>query len=120
MNYNKPPLSIENQVKQLKSRGLTIEIEPFADTCLSNISYYRLRAYTFPFQDNTDSKHPFVVPVTLEEIIALYNFDRKLRLLAMDGIEGTLVARCSEITTATKRRYWLSWRFLIQTGLDNS
>ena len=97
MNYNKPPLSIENQVKQLKSRGLTIESEPFADTCLSNISYYRLRAYTFPFQDNTDSKHPFVVPVTLEEIIALYNFDRKLRLLAMDGLEKIEIALRTQI-----------------------
>ena len=97
MNYNKPSLSIENQVKQLKSRGLTIASEPFAHTCLSNISYYRLRAYTFPFQDNTNPNHPFIIPITLEEIITLYNFDRELRLHVIDGLEKIEIALRTQI-----------------------
>ena len=52
--YIKKPLSIEEQVEKLKSRGLIIDDKYLAESYLSNISYYRLRAYTFPFQNNAD------------------------------------------------------------------
>jgi abortive infection bacteriophage resistance protein len=48
MNYNKQPIAIDEQVKKLKSRGLNIPDEAKAASYLSNISYYRLRAYTYP------------------------------------------------------------------------
>ena len=52
MIYNKKPLALLEQVNKLKSRGLLIDDKPLAIRYLSNISYYRLRAYTYPFQDN--------------------------------------------------------------------
>ena len=52
--YEKSPISIEEQVQKLKSRGLIIDDEVLASKYLTNISYYRLRAYTYPFQDNSD------------------------------------------------------------------
>ena len=97
MIYNKPALTISNQIQKLKSRGLTINNAVFAGDCLSNISYYRLRAYTYPFQDNSDVNHPFIVPVTFEEIIDLYVFDRKLRLLVMDALEKIEIALRTQI-----------------------
>ncbi len=45
MHYNKPPISFQDQVNRLKIRGLQFNSEPDAIVCLSNISYYRLRAY---------------------------------------------------------------------------
>ena len=54
--YEKSPISIKNQVQKLKSRGLVIDDEDSAEQYLSNISYYRLRAYTYPFQNNNDSE----------------------------------------------------------------
>ena len=71
MIYSKPAVSIPDQITKLKARGLAIGDEAFARHSLSNISYYRLRAYTYPFQDNTQPNHPFIVPVTFEQIIAL-------------------------------------------------
>lgn len=47
--YEKTPISIKEQVEKLKSRGLVIDDEELAAKYLSNISYYRLRAYTYPF-----------------------------------------------------------------------
>lgn len=92
MKYSKLPIEIKDQIQILKNRGLIIDDIDKASHYLSNISYYRLRAYTFPFQDNKDSNHPFVKPVTFEEIINLYVFDRQLRLLLFNAIEKIEIA----------------------------
>lgn len=97
MKYNKLPLPIADQVLKLKSRGLKFENESKAVHYLSNISYYRLRAYTFPFQDNNSDNQPFNVDISFEQIIALYVFDRKLRLLIFDGIEKNEIAFRTQI-----------------------
>ena len=90
MIYSKPAISIQDQIARLKNRGLTITDEQKAVLYLSNISYYRLRAYTHPFQDNTDPDHPFTRQITFEEILSLYIFDGQLRLLVLDAIEIAL------------------------------
>lgn len=92
MKYTKSPLSISDQIERLKQRGLRFENEARAAHYLSNISYYRLRAYTYPFQDNNNVKHPFIKDVSFEDILALYVFDRRLRLLVFNGIEKIEIA----------------------------
>ena len=57
MQYNKPALSIESQINLLEQRGLIISNKSTAENYLSHISFYRLRAYTFPYQNNTDTQH---------------------------------------------------------------
>jgi len=53
MQFTKSPLSIADQIAKLSVRGLIIQDVPFAENILSHISYYRLRAYTYPFQNNS-------------------------------------------------------------------
>ena len=60
MKYKKTAISISEQIERLKQRGLNIEDEDKASHYLGNISYYRLRAYTYPFQNNKDSNPPFI------------------------------------------------------------
>jgi len=97
MKYNKLPVAIPEQIELLKSRGLAFNNEAKAAHYLSNISYYRLRAYTYPFQDNSQENHPFVTQVSFEQIIDLYVFDRHLRLLVFDGIEKIEIALRTQI-----------------------
>lgn len=66
MKYNKLPITISEQVERLKDRGLKFDNDINAQNYLSNISYYRLRAYTYPFQDNSQADQPFNVDVTFE------------------------------------------------------
>ncbi len=87
MHYRKPPLSFKKQLEKLKSRNLQISDDQKALHFLSHNSFYRLRAYTYPFQDNTDPSHTFVVPIRLDDIICLYRFDGKLRNLILGAIE---------------------------------
>ncbi len=97
MNYTKPPIDIPSQIASLKKRGLTFGDSTKAAHYLSNISYYRLRAYTYPYQDNQDVNHPFNVKISFEEIIELYVFDRRLRLLVFDALEKIEIALRTKI-----------------------
>lgn len=97
MKYVKLPVPILEQIEMLKNRGLIFNDEIKAAHYLSNISYYRLRAYTYPFQDNSNENHPFIAKVSFEEIIDLYVFDRQLRLLIFDGIEKIEIALRTQI-----------------------
>ena len=93
MIYNKKPLTLQEQVNKLKSRGLLIDDKPLAIRYLSNISYYRLRAYTYPFQDNINpsADHKFLrSDIHFSDIIDLYCFDRRLRSLIFNAIEKKL------------------------------
>lgn len=98
--YTKKPLSIKTQVFRLENRGLIIDDENLAGDYLSNISYYRLRAYTYPFQNNIDSEadHCFLRDdIHFKDIIDLYCFDRRLRSLIFNAIEKIEVALRTKI-----------------------
>lgn len=109
MEYNKPPVSISDQISKLKRRGLHIADEALAKRYLSNISYYRLRAYTYPYQDNTSANHPFVEKVSFEDILDLYTFDRKLRLLVFDAVEKIEIALRTQIIYQWSMKYGSHW-----------
>ena len=98
--YNKKPLTIEQQISKLENRGLGFNDKALAANFLSNISYYRLRAYTYPFQDNTDpdNDHCFIRKnVFFKDIIDLYCFDRRLRSLVFNALEKIEVAARTKI-----------------------
>ncbi|ARG96765.1 Abi family protein [Legionella micdadei] len=84
MKFNKPFLSIEQQVKLLSQRGLIVE----HDTAhyLKHLNYYRLSGYWIPFQHDNKTHH-FKPNVRFSDVLNLYLFDRELRLLLLDAIE---------------------------------
>ena len=57
--YSKPPLSYDDQLEQLKTRGLTVENDAKALHHLETISYYRLSGYWYPMLANPKSAHIF-------------------------------------------------------------
>jgi len=109
MKYSKPPLSITDQIFKLKQRGLKFNDEQKAAHYLSNISYYRLRAYTYPFQDNSNPNHPFIKEISFEEIIGLYIFDRRLRLLVFNAIEKIEIALRTKIIYEFSLNHGSQW-----------
>lgn len=109
MEYAKPPLSIEEQIRKLKERGLVIDNEPKAFDILSKISYYRLRAYTYPFQDNSNPNHPFPNPISLDEVITYYTFDSKLRVLIFEILEKIEIAFRTQVITHFALTYGSHW-----------
>jgi abortive infection bacteriophage resistance protein len=104
MLYTKATITIAQQIAQLKQRGLQISDEESAHHFLSHISYYRLAGYWWPMQSDK-TNHVFKPNSRFEDVIALYNFDRELRLLLFDVIERI------EISLRTQMIYHLSHEF---------
>jgi abortive infection bacteriophage resistance protein len=95
MKFTKPSLSIDQQISLLQQRGMAIPDAVRATHYLKHISYYRLRAYWLPFEQPAPvaGDHMFVAGTEFDHVLALYVFDRELRLRVMDArIEVSLRA----------------------------
>lgn len=94
MKFEKPAVSIPDQIELLKRRGMTVADERQIQHYLGFISYYRLRAYWLPFEvpAATNGDHAFRNGTTFDDVLTLYIFDRELRLLVLDAIERIEVA----------------------------
>lgn len=112
--YDKPWLSYRDQLETLRARGLSITDDDKALDYLQRIGYYRLSGYWFPFRQRSEAccawprrrkgrnaKDGRVERIALDEFkpgatfrdaVALYVFDKQLRLLVMDALERIEVA----------------------------
>ena len=111
MKYNKPPLTIEQQLEQLAARGLAIPDKARAAHYLAHLNYYRLRAYWLPFEQDA-KQHTFIDGANFEHALDLYVFDRKLRLLLLDAIERI------EVSLRTQWAYHLAHQYGAHAYLD--
>jgi len=102
--FEKVAIPVKDQIEKLKDRGLTILDTDHAEHYLSHISYYRLAGYWWPMQADKVN-HVFKENSRFADVIALYNFDRELRLLIFDVIEKI------EISLRTKLILHLSLEF---------
>lgn len=109
MQFTKPPLPIPDQITLLESRGLHFDDKGEAAHILSNISYYRLRAYMMPLQRDNDPTHTFLPNTTFRQIVEYYIFDRKLRLLIFDAIERIEIALRTQIIYTYSNTYGAWW-----------
>ena len=99
MKKIKNPTTVEVQIALMRSRGMELN-ESLARQWLSSVSYYRLSGYWYAYRilpEPEDPKQPqradsFVRGTKFEEIVALSEFDRKMRTLIYDGIERIEVA----------------------------
>ncbi|TQV63961.1 MAG: Abi family protein [Sulfurovum sp.] len=101
-SYTKSFLDIDAQITLLKSRGMLFHDENIAKKSLLNLNYYRLSGYWSPFQNQDDI---FKDNTYFEEIINIYEFDSKLKLLLFGAIEKI------EISVRTKFAYYLSRKY---------
>lgn len=114
--YNKPPLAPHDLLAHLVSRGLSVPSPAEATAALAvleRIDYYRLLSYMRPLQqtDPSTQKRHFLPGTTLADVLELYEFDRKLRLLCMDAVERIEVALraaiVSEVAVAHGAHFYL-------------
>lgn len=99
--YTKPSLTFVEQIDHLESRGMRFKDKQYAEIKLSSISYYRLSGYWYPYKcrdSNGLITNQFIDNTYFSEIIKLYEFDRRLRLLVLDAIERVEVAIRTQFT----------------------
>jgi abortive infection bacteriophage resistance protein len=104
----KQPKTYEQQVKILKDRGLIINDEQYAKKVLERINYYRLTAYCLSFKKD-DKYHG---GYSFEDILNIYEFDKKLRYTLLDLIE------CVEIAFRAQISYYLANKYGALCYLD--
>lgn len=111
-HYNKPPLTYQEQIELLKSRGVHFTDEQRAEKHLANISYYRLSAYMLPYKEREEKViiDKFKKGTTWEMIHQLYVFDRKLRILIFDAIERLEIAIRTQIIYQLSHKYGSHWQ----------
>lgn len=93
----KPWRSFHDQLQQLLDRGLQVNDQAAALDYLERLGYYRLSGYWYPLravdaaasaaQGKAVRMDNFVAGSRFEDVVRLYVFDKKLRLLALDALE---------------------------------
>ena len=111
-SFPKPYSSPEQIVQILKSRGMLMEDEHKVESYLLNIGYHRLSAYIFPFYKSPKSNLILKEGTTFEQVLTLYRFDKKLRILLFNEIEKIEVAIRSVLANIGCQelgdRYWIT------------
>lgn len=111
-SFDKPYSSPEQIIQILKSRGMLIENEHKVENYLMNIGYHRLSAYIYPFYKNPKNDSVLKAGTTFKQVIDLYRFDKKLRILLFNEIEKIEVAVRSVLANVgcqeLNDRYWIT------------
>lgn len=97
MKALKPWLSLDDQLTLLQERGLIVEDTQAALSYLKRLGYYRLSGYWYlmrtidhaasAIQGKPVRSDGFTPNSRFEDVVRLYIFDKKLRLLALDALE---------------------------------
>ncbi|WVV48216.1 Abi family protein [Pseudomonas sp. NA13] len=106
--FDKPALSVEQQLELLKQRGLHIANDDRAMRFLEVVTLFRLSPYMRPFQE-PDPEHTFKPGSTLKAIVDIYRFDGSLRRITMDAIERVEVAIRATISNHMCPKYGPDW-----------
>ncbi|MDA8283222.1 MAG: Abi family protein [Actinomycetota bacterium] len=102
--YEKPHLSIDQQIDLLESRGLVVPDREEARHYLGTVGYYAMGSYWYPARrvvDEGSGSRPadtFVDGASFSDAAALYLFDQKLRLIALEALER--VERALKVSVA--------------------
>lgn len=96
----------------LKEAGLEIDDERKAASYAHNIGYFRLSVYLFPFLEEPKANFRFKPGTTFRQVLRVYDFDKKLRLLLFNEIEKIEIAFRNAILytmqAMTSDPYWIT------------
>ncbi len=89
--------SFPQQLDILRARGLLVQDEAAALAALARLGYYRLSGYFYPLRKTlppgqTGRQDDFCEGASIELVLALAEFDKRLRLLALYALESTELA----------------------------
>lgn len=110
--FTKPYLNAYDLIRLLQSRGLTVSDTAKAESYIEYIGYYRLSAYMYPLLQIPKELHQYKPNTSFGQVMMLYRFDKKLRLLAFNEIEKIEVAVRSAIVNVgcemTNNPFWMT------------
>lgn len=112
IKFNKPALSLDDQIEKLKEKGMIFEENSKIKHKLGIINYYRLEAYWYPYYNPETEK--FTKNISFDFILNYYRFDNEFRILIFKSI--TYI----EIAFRTQFAYNLSIKYGAHALLDDT
>lgn len=116
IHFSKPTLLPDDLIEKLTSCGLDISDKPVAFHALTFIGYFRLRGYCYPFYQVEDARtqkplepKTFITGTTFQDILNLYEFDRKFRLLIIEEIQKIEVGLRTCLSEYMSIKYGPHW-----------
>jgi abortive infection bacteriophage resistance protein len=112
MRHAKQALKIEQLYQKLcdRSLGNTDEDKRAIFNALERVGYFRLTGYCLPFlQKTAANKKVFRKGTTIHDVLALYEFDTKLRSLALQALEKIEIALAASICNTLCIAYSPLW-----------
>ena len=107
--YHKPALSLRELAELIIRRGIQDVSVGELEQRLRFVNYYRLRGYTYPYQDNAQEDAPFKPGTKWQDIWDDYWFDQDLRMLMFDGISRYEIAFRSVVALNLFEQYGAQW-----------
>ena len=124
----KTATTIEEQIAKLKNRGIVISNEAKAKEILSDIGYYRLGFYWFPFEKGypkkNKRKHKFVNGSKFEDAVSLYYFDHDLRNILIPYLHRIEISFRTSVIYIISNHYkynptWFADPKIVEAGFIN-
>lgn len=109
MKYDKQPIELSQQLDLLKQRGLLVTDEDRASEQLQSVSYFRLASYWRGMEDPGAANHRFRPGSSLDDVISLYLFDKKLRALLFTAIQDIEVSLRTRVIQHFSLKYGAFW-----------
>ena len=93
LKAHQPSMKVDDQIINLRKKGLIIENEDYARSFLNDVSYFRLiKAYSLGLKERNGN---YYEDVRFEDIVSLYNFNSNFRQHLFKEIEKVEVhLRC--------------------------
>lgn len=113
MKYDKPALTVEQQIEKLASRGMAFADPERAAHYLAELNYYRLSGYWLRHEADHPT-HRFQPGTSFEAVLDDYLFDRGLKLLVLDAVERL------EVSIRTRWAYVVGLRHGAHAHLDSA
>jgi abortive infection bacteriophage resistance protein len=114
MQFVKPPLSQQQLINLLISRGLPLTDSgdlALARQALVRIGYFRLTGFMLPFVigGGGGNRHQFRPGATISKIVDLHDFDAALRHHCLEGLGQIEIAMRASICDHLCRQYGAHW-----------
>ncbi len=106
-SYNKPQISVPEQVQLLKTEGLDFSDGERAVHLLENISLFRLKSYLLPLRQS--SSNLFKPNASFEDAYTLYKFDSALRKMIYSELEKIEVSVRTQLSLTMGESAGIYW-----------
>jgi abortive infection bacteriophage resistance protein len=100
--FNKSSIDFQQQLEKFEQNGLVIDDRGAFILAVKTIGYYRLKGYLLPYSKHQKS-------ITSNQLLSLYAFDRKLRLLFLDAIDRIEIALKAIVSVHMSLTYGPFW-----------